>query len=106
MGLGDLTMEVRSAEQDDGAAWHRDTGTIGVGAPDAVVGVSASGRTPYVLGAIKSAASAGALTAAIVSVPHSELAGLVDFEIPVVVGPEVLAGSTRLKAGTAQKLVL
>ena len=71
-----------------------------------MVGVSASGRTPYVLGAVAAASEAGALTACIVSVHGSELAQLTDHEIAVVVGPEFLAGSTRLKAGTAQKLVL
>jgi N-acetylmuramic acid 6-phosphate etherase len=77
-----------------------------VGPHDAVVGVSASGRTPYVLGAIDAARRAGALTAGVVSVEGSELARLTDHAITVVVGPEFLAGSTRLKAGTAQKLVL
>ena len=96
----------QAAAEDDADAGHRDVDALGVGAMDAVVGVSASGRTPYVLGAVEAAVSAGALTAAIVSTPDSELARLVDFEIPVVVGPELLAGSTRLKAGTAQKLVL
>jgi N-acetylmuramic acid 6-phosphate etherase len=79
---------------------------LGVGPEDAVVGLSASGRTPYVLGALGVAARAGALTVAIVSVDGSELGRLVEHEIAVVVGAEVVAGSTRLKAGTAQKLVL
>src|SRR3954470_14191291 len=96
----------QAAAEDDAEAGRRDVQAAGVGATDAVVAVSASGRTPYVLGSIEAAASAGAATAAIVCVPDSELARLVDFEIPVVVGPELLAGSTRLKAGTAQKLVL
>ena len=73
---------------------------------DAVVGLSASGRTPYVRGALDVARSAGALTVALVAVPESELGRLADHEVAVVVGPEVIAGSTRLKAGTAQKLVL
>ena len=73
---------------------------------DVVVGLSASGRTPYVLGAIAEARTAGAATVAVVSVDGSELGAAVDHEIAVVVGPEVIAGSTRLKAGTAQKLVL
>ena len=73
---------------------------------DVVVGLSASGRTPYVLGAIAEARTAGAATVAVVSVGGSELGAAVDHEIAVVVGPEVIAGSTRLKAGTAQKLVL
>jgi N-acetylmuramic acid 6-phosphate etherase len=79
---------------------------LGVGAGDAVVGVSASGRTPYVVGALEAAARTGAFTACIVSAPSSPLARIVDREILVVVGPELIAGSTRLRAGTAQKLVL
>jgi N-acetylmuramic acid 6-phosphate etherase len=78
----------------------------GVRGDDTVIGVSASGRTPYVLGAIAAAREAGALTAAVTSHPGSRLAELVDVAIEVPVGPEVIAGSTRLKAGTAQKLVL
>jgi N-acetylmuramic acid 6-phosphate etherase len=105
-GAGAPSALEQEAAEDDAEAGHRDVDALGVGATDAVVAVSASGRTPYVLGAIEAATSAGALTVAIVSVPDSELARLVDFEIPVVVGPELLAGSTRLKAGTAQKLVL
>jgi N-acetylmuramic acid 6-phosphate etherase len=68
--------------------------------------VSASGRTPYVLGAIEAAVAAGTRTACVVSVEDSELEAAVEHPIVVVVGPEFLAGSTRLKAGTAQKLVL
>jgi N-acetylmuramic acid 6-phosphate etherase len=77
-----------------------------VAAGDAFVGVSASGGTPYVLGALEAAAAAGALTVGVVAAPGSALGELVEHEITVVVGPEFLAGSTRLKAGTAQKLVL
>jgi N-acetylmuramic acid 6-phosphate etherase len=68
--------------------------------------VSASGRTPYVLAALERARTAGAVTVAVVSAHGSELSTVVDHELAVVVGPEVVAGSTRLKAGTAQKLVL
>ena len=84
----------------------RELEALGVDAADAVVGISASGRTPYVLGALGAAADAAALTVAVVSARDSELARLAEHEIAVVVGPEFLAGSTRLKAGTAQKLVL
>jgi len=73
---------------------------------DAVVGLSASGRTPYVVAALEAAREAGATTVAIVSVEDSELGAAASHEIVVLVGPEVIAGSTRLKAGTAQKLVL
>jgi N-acetylmuramic acid 6-phosphate etherase len=97
---------LQEAAEDDRAAGASDLLTLRVGADDAVVGVSASGRTPYVLGAVEAARSAGALTACIVSVEGSTLASLADCEIAVVVGPEFLAGSTRLKAGTAQKIVL
>ena len=72
----------------------------------AVVGLSASGRTPYVVAALDAARGAGATTVAIVSVEGSELGAVAAHEIVVLVGPEVIAGSTRLKAGTAQKLVL
>ena len=96
----------QEAAEDDAEAGASEVAERRVGEADAVVGVSASGRTPYVLGALRAAADAGALTAALVSVQDSELARLADHEIAVVVGPEFLAGSTRLKAGTAQKLVL
>ena len=68
--------------------------------------MSASGRTPYVVEALRAAAARGALTVAVVAVRDSELGHLADRELAVVVGPEFVAGSTRLKAGTAQKLVL
>jgi N-acetylmuramic acid 6-phosphate etherase len=97
---------VQAGAEDDRAAGERDVQGAGVRHADTVVGVSASGSTPYVLGALQAAAGAGALTACIVSVAASELAAVSDYEIAVVVGPEFIAGSTRLKAGTAQKLVL
>ena len=78
----------------------------GISERDAVVGISASGRTPYVAGALEAASETGALTVALVCAADSELAPLADRTITVVVGPEFIAGSTRLKAGTAQKLVL
>jgi N-acetylmuramic acid 6-phosphate etherase len=96
----------RDAAEDDAEAGARDVATASVTAADAVLGVSASGRTPFVVGAVEAAAAVGALTGAVVSAPDSPLAALVDHEILVVVGPEFLAGSTRLKSGTAQKLVL
>ncbi len=99
------TLEQEAAE-DDADAGRRDLHSVGVGATDAVIGISASGRTPYVVGAMEAARAAGAATACLVCTPDSELAALADQSIVVVVGPELLAGSTRLKAGTAQKLVL
>ena len=79
---------------------------LGIGADDAVVGIAASGRTPYVLAGMAYARSVGALTVGLSCNPHSQLSDVVDHPIEVVVGPEFIAGSTRLKAGTAQKLVL
>lgn len=78
----------------------------GLSAADVVVGIAASGRTPYVLGALQYARSVGAATIAIACNRGSAIGKAADLAIEVVVGPEVLAGSTRLKAGTAQKLVL
>jgi len=92
--------------EDDADEGEREMQRLGIRASDAVVGLSASGRTPYVLGALVEAARAGALTAAVVSVEGSELGRVAEHEIAVVVGAEVISGSTRLKAGTAQKLVL
>lgn len=97
---------VQEAAEDDADAGTADVLALGVGPVDSVVGISASGTTPYVCGAIEAAKGLGALTTAIVSVSGSELGALVEHEIVLLVGPEVLAGSTRLKAGTAQKLVL
>ena len=71
-----------------------------------MIGVSASGRTPYTLGALRAARDAGALTAAVVCAPGSPMAAAADHAVVLAVGPEVIAGSTRLKAGTAQKLAL
>jgi N-acetylmuramic acid 6-phosphate etherase len=96
----------RDAAEDDGEAGADAVRALGIAGDDAVVGVSASGRTPFVVGAVEAAAAAGALTVCVVSVPDSELARIAEHEVAVVVGPEIVAGSTRLKAGTAQKLVL
>lgn len=73
---------------------------------DAVVGIAASGRTPYVLGALAYAKEIGALTIGLTCNPNSEISKIVDCPIEIDSGPELLAGSTRLKSGTAQKLVL
>ena len=94
------------AAEDDREAGSAELQALGVSAADAVVGISASGRTPFVLGALETASDSGALTVALVSSNDSELARVADQEIAVVVGPEFIVGSTRLKAGTAQKLVL
>ncbi|MGH3018294.1 MAG: N-acetylmuramic acid 6-phosphate etherase [Gaiellaceae bacterium] len=105
-GVGLESAAERDAAEDDAEAGAKAVGDAVVTAADAVLGISASGRTPFVVGAIEVALAAGALTGAVVSAPDSPLSALVDHEIVVVVGPEFLAGSTRLKAGTAQKLVL
>jgi N-acetylmuramic acid 6-phosphate etherase len=83
-----------------------DLDRLGLTAADSVVGVSASGRTPYALGAVEHARSLGALTVGLACNAGSPLAAAADHGIEVVVGPELVSGSTRLKSGTAQKLVL
>ncbi|MFI1333201.1 N-acetylmuramic acid 6-phosphate etherase [Streptomyces sp. NPDC020845] len=83
-----------------------DLDALGVGADDTVVGVSASGRTPYAVGAVEHARRLGALSVGLSCNAGSALAAAAEHGIEVVVGPELLTGSTRLKAGTAQKLVL
>jgi N-acetylmuramic acid 6-phosphate etherase len=89
------------AEEDDA-----ELAQLEVGPQDAVLGVSASGRTPYTLGALDRAREAGALTIGLACAHGAELARLADLPIEVDVGPEFISGSTRMKAGTAQKLVL
>jgi N-acetylmuramic acid 6-phosphate etherase len=94
------------ASEDDPEAGVRDLLASGFEAGDAVVGIAASGRTPYVLGAIAAARKMGALTAGISCTPDSELSRAVEFPIEPKPGPEILTGSTRLRAGTATKMVL
>jgi N-acetylmuramic acid 6-phosphate etherase len=94
------------ASEDDERAAARDLDERGVGARDAVVGLTASGSTPYTVGAVRWARSRGALTIAVACNPGSPIEREVDVAIVPVVGPEVVEGSTRLKSGTAQKLVL
>ncbi len=94
------------ASEDDRAAGARDLMEHGFHAGDVLAGLSASGRTPYVLGAVEAARVLSASTIGVSCTPESELARAVDIAITPVTGPEVIAGSTRLKAGTAQKLVL
>jgi len=83
-----------------------DLQTIQFSSKDVLVGIAASGRTPYVVGALEYAKSLGSVTVSIASNPNSAMANIVDIAIDTVVGPEVLTGSSRLKSGTAQKLVL
>ena len=99
---------VHSSEaiEDDPDAGREDLLARGFGSRDVLVGIAASGRTPYVLGAVEVAHEFGAVTIGISCTPDSELARAVKIPITVLTGPEVLTGSTRLKAGTATKLVL
>lgn len=94
------------ASEDDAAAGAADIVGRGLTKNDALVGIAASGRTPYTVGAVESARQLGAFTVALTSTPGSLITGAAEISIVPVVGPEVIAGSTRLKAGTAQKLVL
>lgn len=94
------------ASEDEPAAGKHDLLARGFTARDALVGIAASGRTPYVLGAVAAARELGALTIGISCTPDSELSRAVEIPITPLVGPEVIAGSTRMKAGTATKLVL
>ena len=104
-GLYALTHSVEGAE-DDRESGARDLETVGLTAQDSVVGIAASGRTPYVLGALAQARSRGALTISLACDHPSPMADAADIAIAPLVGPEVITGSTRLKAGTAQKMVL
>lgn len=104
-GDGALTQAVEGAE-DDAEAGAADVRGAEIDAGDVVVGISASGRTPYVLGAIEAARAAGAATVCITNNPRTALAAAVDLPIETLTGPEFVTGSTRLKAGTAQKRVL
>jgi N-acetylmuramic acid 6-phosphate etherase len=94
------------ASEDDRTAGAKDLQDRGVTANDIVVGIAASGRTPYTIGAVEYARNLGALTICVTCNENTELARAAEIPIEPIVGPEVIAGSTRLKSGTAQKLVL
>lgn len=94
------------ASEDDREAGARDAEGRGVAGSDALIGLAASGRTPYTIGAVGYARGAGAFTAAVTCVPGSPITLAAEVSVVPVVGPEAVAGSTRLKAGTAQKMVL
>lgn len=98
--------QAQEGAEDDAQAGARELAARGLNAADSVVGLAASGRTPYVMGALRGAREMGAFTAGVTVNPAAALRPLCDVFIAPVVGPEALAGSTRLKAGTAQKLVL
>ena len=92
--------------EDDTQQGKADMEDISVSANDIVIGIAASGRTPYTIGALENAKQLGALTVSIVCSKDSEMEKISDYTIAAVVGPEVITGSTRMKAGTAQKLIL
>ncbi len=102
----DATYRAVEASEDDRAAGAHDLDARGVVGADVVCGIAASGRTPYTIGAVEHARARGAFTIAVTCVPDSEITRAAEVCIVPVVGPEVIAGSTRLKAGTAQKMVL
>lgn len=102
----DALHKATEASEDNRDAAIQDLKARGLSEKDAVVGVAASGRTPYTIGAVEYAGSIGCFTAAIVCNPDSAITKAVDVAIVPVVGPEAITGSTRMKAGTAQKLVL
>ena len=107
MAGGDAAIRkaVEFAEDDPQQAWQ-DLQEYNIGDQDTLVGIAASGRTPYVIGGVTEARKHGVLTGCITCNTGSKLAAAVDIPIEVVVGPEFVTGSTRMKAGTAQKLVL
>ncbi len=94
------------ASEDDPALGEHDLLFRGFGPKDVLCGIAASGRTPYVLGAVRAARRLGAATIGVSCTPHSELSREVDIAITPLPGPEIIAGSTRMKAGTATKMVL
>ncbi len=104
-GLAALTESAEGAEDDEAAA-RQAVADGGINASDVVIGVAASGRTPYTVAAIVAARAVGALTIGLANNPDSPLAGAAEHGITVRTGAEVVAGSTRMKAGTAQKAVL
>jgi N-acetylmuramic acid 6-phosphate etherase len=104
-GDGAIRTAVEFAEDDTEGAW-RDLQPYQANSNDVILGIAASGTTPYVIGGLKKARQEGISTACIVCNENSPVAKEADFPIEVIVGPEFITGSTRMKAGTAQKLVL
>lgn len=104
-GDGAIRRAVEFAEDDEKGAWH-DLLEYGISEADIVVGIAASGTTPYVVGGLEQCRKNGILTGCITCNPGSPVTRQADFPVVVVTGPEVVTGSTRMKAGTAQKLVL
>ena len=104
-GDGAIRKAVEFAEDDEEQGW-KDLQTFNITKNDVVVGIAASGRTPYVIGALKKCNEEGISTGCVVCNAGSAVAAVSKFPVEVVVGPEFVTGSTRLKSGTAQKLVL
>ncbi len=104
-GDGAIRKAVEFAEDDNKQAWL-DLKEFGISGMDTVIGIAASGTTPYVLGGVIAAGKNGILTAGITNNPNAPLAKVVDIAIEINVGPEFVTGSTRMKSGTSQKLVL
>ena len=102
----DALYQATESSEDNLEAGAEDLKSRGVTEKDAVIGIAASGRTPYTIGAVEYAKSLGCFTACITCVPDSAITHAVDIAIVPGVGPEAITGSTRMKAGTAQKLVL
>ena len=104
-GDGAIRKAVENAEDDEQQAW-KDMEAYGIGVLDTVIGIAASGRTPYVVGGLRAANDRGILTGCIVCNAGGVVAKEATYPIEVIVGPEFVTGSTRMKSGTAQKLVL
>ena len=104
-GDGAIRKAVEFAEDDEEQGW-KDLQTFNINKNDVVVGIAASGRTPYVIGALKKCNEEGISTGCVVCNAGSAVAAVSKFPVEVVVGPEFVTGSTRLKSGTAQKLAL
>lgn len=105
-GGKEAMFKAKEGAEDDICLCEADLKSINFSNKDILCGLTASGRTPYVIGGVNYAKSIGAKTISITCNPNSELSELVDISIAPVVGPEVVTGSTRMKAGTAQKMVL
>lgn len=104
---GDIALRkaVENAEDDKERAWE-ELKSFNINQKDTVIGIAASGTTPYVIGGVETARKNGILTGCITCNPESEIAKISEYPIEAIVGPEFITGSTRLKAGTAQKMIL
>ncbi|WP_124059539.1 N-acetylmuramic acid 6-phosphate etherase [Vaginisenegalia massiliensis] len=102
----DAVFKAQEGAEDSQDGAEKDLREIQLQSHDFVIGLAASGRTPYVIGALEFAHSCGAKTGSIACVQNSRIGQVADYPIDVITGPEVVTGSTRMKAGTAQKLIL